>query len=119
MILGGGGPARPRGAGQGPAGRMAVRSARSRRLVFCLHFEFNCRYLYIFIVWIFFVHFVSIFVYICRLQLKRGLFWYRHHLKMHEMVSDRSSQAENLSDLRKISMHIFFNSHKNGKMTLW
>ena len=28
------------------------------------------------------------------LQLKRGLFWYRHYPKMHEMVSDRSSRAD-------------------------
>ena len=42
-----------------------------------------------------------------RLQLKRGLFWYRHHPEMHEMVSDRSSRAETWSDLRKNSMRIF------------
>ena len=34
----------------------------------------------------------------CRLQVKPRLFWYRHHPKMHEMVSDRSSRAENLTD---------------------
>ena len=35
-----------------------------------------------------------------RLQLKRGLFWYEHHRKMHEMVSDRSSRAEISTDFR-------------------
>ena len=34
-----------------------------------------------------------------RLQVKPRLFWYRHHPKMHEMVSDASSQAENWTDL--------------------
>ena len=45
-----------------------------------------------------------------RLQLKRGLFWYKHHPKVNEMVSDRSSQAENWTDIRKMSMHVFFGS---------
>jgi len=48
----------------------------------------------------------------CRLELQRGLFWYGHHSKMHEMVSDRSSRAEHWTDLRKISMRVFFNSKK-------
>ena len=39
-------------------------------------------------------------------------FWYGHHPKMHEMVSDRSSQAENWTDLRKISMCVLFGSKK-------
>ena len=30
----------------------------------------------------------------CRLQLKRGLFWYGYYPNMHEMVSDWSPQAE-------------------------
>ena len=51
-----------------------------------------------------------------RLQLKRGLFWYRHHPKMYEMVSDRSSRADNLTKLRKVSMRVFFNSKKCGRM---
>ena len=55
----------------------------------------------------------------CRLQLKRGLFWYRHHPNMHEMVSVRSSRAETWTDLRKISMRVFFNSKKCGKMIIW
>ena len=42
-----------------------------------------------------------------RLQLKRGLFWYRHHPKMHEMVSDRSSRAENLTDFPKFQCASF------------
>ena len=39
----------------------------------------------------------------------------RNHPKMYEMVSDRSSRAEKLTDRRKISMRIFFNSNKCGK----
>ena len=35
--------------------------------------------------------------------------------KMHEMVSDRSSRAENWTDLRKISMRVFFGSKKSRK----
>ena len=62
---------------------------------------------------------ISYKLYKYRLQLKRGLFWYWHHPKMHEMVSDRSSRAENLTDLRKISMRILFKSKKCGKMTIW
>ena len=54
-----------------------------------------------------------------RLQLKHGLFWYGHHPKMHEMVSDRSSRAENWTVLRKVSMPFFFNSRKCGKMIIW
>ena len=30
---------------------------------------------------------------ICRLQLKRGLFWYRHYPKLHQMVKYGSSRA--------------------------
>ena len=56
---------------------------------------------------------------ICRLQLKRRLFWYRHHPKMHEMGSDRSSRAENWTDLPKNSMRVFFDSKKCGKMIVW
>ena len=55
----------------------------------------------------------------CRLQHKRVLFWYRHHPKMHEMVSDRISRAENWTDLRKISRRVFFDSKKNGKNMIW
>jgi hypothetical protein len=53
----------------------------------------------------------------CRLQLKRGLFWYWHHPKMNEMVSDRSSRAENLTDRRKISMRVFFYSKNVEKLS--
>ena len=42
-----------------------------------------------------------------RLQLKRGLFWYRYHQKNDEMVSVRSSRAENWTNVRKIRMRIF------------
>mgnify|MGYP007112325079 CR=1 FL=1 len=54
-----------------------------------------------------------------RLPLKSRLFRYRHHPKMHEMVSDRSSRAENWTDLPKISMRVFFDSNKFGKMAIW
>ena len=43
----------------------------------------------------------------------------RNHPKMHEMVSDRSSRAENCTDIHKISMRVFFNSKKCGQMTIW
>ena len=39
-----------------------------------------------------------------------ALFWYEHHPTMHELVSDRSSGAENWTDLRKNSMRNFFDS---------
>ena len=42
-----------------------------------------------------------------RLQLTRGLFWYRHHPKIHEMVSDRSSQAENWMGQKNANMYLF------------
>ena len=35
--------------------------------------------------------------------------------KMHEMVSDRSSRADNWTDLRKISMCVFFGSKESRK----
>ena len=37
-----------------------------------------------------------------------GLFWYRRHPEIHEMVSDGSSQAENWTDSRKISVRVLF-----------
>ena len=48
--------------------------------------------------------------YTYRLQPKPGLLWYRHHPKIHEMVSDGSSRAENWTDPRHISMRIFVDS---------
>ena len=54
-----------------------------------------------------------------RLQLKRGLFWYGHHPKMHELVSDRSSRGDNWTDVRKISMRVFWvliNAQKHNKV---
>ena len=35
--------------------------------------------------------------------------------KTHEMVSDRSSRAENWTDLRKNSMRVFFGSKESTK----
>ena len=52
-----------------------------------------------------------------RLQLKRGLFWYRHHPKIHEMVSDRSWRAANWTDLRKLSMRVFLGLGKYKRNT--
>ena len=45
-----------------------------------------------------------------RLQLKSRLFWYRHYQKMHEMVSDGSSQVDFWTYLCEISMRILLNS---------
>ena len=42
-----------------------------------------------------------------RLQLKRGLFWYRHYPKLHQIVKYRSSRAEFWTNLRQISMRVF------------
>ena len=41
-----------------------------------------------------------------RLQLKPGLFSYRHHPKNVEMGSDRSSLVDNWTDLCKVSMRV-------------
>jgi len=56
----------------------------------------------------------------CRIQLKRGLFWYRHHPNFHEMVSDRSSRAENWTDqiFRKCQCAYFLVQQKNKKLKL-
>ena len=59
------------------------------------------------------------FVQFCRLQLKRGLFWYRHYPKLHQMVKYRSSQADFGTNLRQISMRVFFASKKCENMTTW
>ena len=53
------------------------------------------------------------------LQDRPRLFWYRHYQKLHEIVKYRSSRAENLTNLREISMRVFFNSKKCEKMTIW
>ena len=42
-----------------------------------------------------------------RLELKRGLFWYRHHPKIHDTGSDGSLRAEDWTTLRKSSMRVF------------
>ena len=55
-----------------------------------------------------------------RLQLKRGLLWYRHYPKLHEMVKYRSSRAENLTNLHEISMRVSFSIQKHvEKMMTW
>ena len=54
-----------------------------------------------------------------RLQLERGLFWYRRYPKIHEIVSDWSSRVDFLTSFREMSMRVFFNSKKCGKMILW
>ena len=47
-----------------------------------------------------------------RLHLKRGLFWYRHYPKLHQMVKYRSSRALVWTNLRQISLRVFFTSNK-------
>merc|ERR1711966_396887 len=54
-----------------------------------------------------------------RLQLKRGLFWYRHYPKLHQMVKYGSSQVLVWTIRRQITLRVFFNSKKSGKMTIW
>ena len=54
-----------------------------------------------------------------RLQLKRGLFWYRHYLKLHQMVKYRNSGADFWTNLPQISSCVFFNSKPLGKMPIW
>ena len=54
-----------------------------------------------------------------RLQLRRGLFWYRNYQNLHQMVKYRSWQALVWTNLRQISLRIFFNSRKLGKITTW
>ena len=55
---------------------------------------------------------------VCRLQLKRGLFWYRNYPKLHEMVKYRSSRALDWTNRSGISRRVFFNSKKCWKMTI-
>ena len=45
-----------------------------------------------------------------RFQLKRGLLWYKHSPKIHEMLSDGSSRADLRKGLPEISMRVFLNS---------
>ena len=56
---------------------------------------------------------------ILRLQLKRGLFWYRHYPKWYQMVKYRSSRALVWTSLRQISLRVFFTLKKLGGMTMW
>ena len=48
-------------------------------------------------------------------NLSGGVFWYRHHPKMDEMVSDRDSRADVLTIFHEISMRVVFNSKNGGK----
>ena len=50
-----------------------------------------------------------------RLQLKRGLFWYRHYPKLHQMVKYGSSRALVWTIRRQITLRIFFTSRKINK----
>ena len=54
-----------------------------------------------------------------RLQLKRGLFWYRHYPKLHQMVKHRSSRALVWTNLRQISLRVFLFWKNEGKMIIW
>ena len=53
-----------------------------------------------------------------RLQLKRVLLWYRFYPKLHQMVTYRSSGTDFWTNLRQISLRVFFTSNKLGKMTM-
>ena len=61
--------------------------------------------------------------YVChtcgRLQLKRGLFWYRHHPKLHQMVKYGSSRALVRTIRRQITLRVFFTLKQLRKMTVW
>ena len=65
-----------------------------------------------------FILIVGIYLYSCRLQLKRGVFWYRHYPKMHEMVSDRSYEQIFRPIFAKFQC-ASFQFEKGGKMTIW
>ena len=60
----------------------------------------------------------AIYTYI-RLQLKRGLFWYRHYPKFHQMVKYASSRALVWTICRQITLRVFFTSNKWKKNTIW
>ena len=55
---------------------------------------------------------IAIVIAIDRLQLKRGLFWHRHHPKMHEMVSDRSSRANFDRSSQNFNACLFYSKFK-------
>ena len=77
---------------------------------------FVCMVLYCVVPIVYYDYCVRLFVTIdCRLQLKPGLFWYRHDPQMHEMVSDGSSLAEIWTTFRKKSMRVFFCSKHISK----
>ena len=59
------------------------------------------------------------FVAVCRLQLKRGLLWYRHFPKLQEMVKYGSSRALVWTNLRQFALRVLFTSKKLGKMITW
>ena len=50
-----------------------------------------------------------------RLQLKRGLFWYRHYPKLHQMVKHGSSRALVWTIRRQITLRVFFISKNEEK----
>ena len=50
-----------------------------------------------------------------RLQLKRGLLWYRHYPKLHQMVKYGSSRALVRTIRRQITLRVFVNLKKIGK----
>ena len=56
---------------------------------------------------------------LCRLQLKRGLFWYRHYPKLHQMVKYGSSRVLVWTIRRQITLRVFFISNKWRNMTIW
>ena len=42
-----------------------------------------------------------------RLQLQPGWFWHGLHPNMHELVSEWISRLENLTDSRRVAIHVF------------
>ena len=70
-----------------------------------------------------FLHILDIFGHIFgimfRLQLKRGLFWYRLYPKLHQMVKYGSSRAIAWTIRRHITLRVFFIKKKLRKMTIW
>ena len=70
-------------------------------------------------IWCILLFLLSLIINLNRLQLKRGLFWYRNYPKLHEMVKYRSSRALVWTNRSGISRRIFFNSKKCWKIIIW
>ena len=62
-----------------------------------------------FVSWLYSAEIIRYFS-IYRLQLKRGLFWYRHYPKLHQMVKYGSSRALVRTIRRQITLRVYFTS---------